>query len=243
MATLPAYLFFCGQKHGSLPIKRLQYIGSLPYLSYEGVVTNLVDTFNIYVQGEYLIYTNENTVITKTEIKKISTNYFGMKKEKDFGFFYNKLDTKNGRKMIADSFLSVRNMKLCANNFKLSPTDSLIKRIYKKHNVFERELYLPQEKVFRKLNINNQDSLAILYDDKLNWTNLSISRNLDSLSNSKVTKIILYYGSHFYPEHKIKMPEHYVLIQFTEQPLDIPVETINALFDRTRKAYNEAYPK
>ena len=240
----------CKSQESTASIKRIRFNAAFPYVSTEGILENITDTANIYSQGKYIFFTLEHDLPDNPGLQKTkSINFFGKDTGAVFGFYYQSLDTDRGKKMMADSFLTFRNMRDLKQNVSTVPYDSIVSTTYLKDKTTAKQVYITksnfssirQAKYSHLKDTDLSDSVFVSYDKKLLWTPISLSKTLDSMSKSRVYKIVFHFNAQFYKGFDYKFPTRQMVFEMSEQPVDNK-ERIKAIFQRLKKDY-ESLPK
>jgi hypothetical protein len=187
---ITSYGCFSQKKNNNNDISAFKFTVTIPAVSQERKLLSIIDSTIIWKNNEYEIYEKFYTSYSENKDSMSETilkNYYIFRNGDLFGKQYSyKLKYESNFKV--DSFLK---QQIFDKTSGLTEMDTLV---YKK-----QDANILVEKFYKKklLDESYSDSTFITYDLNLRNENFSISKKLDSSSNSKTIKII-----HFYkPNH------------------------------------------
>jgi hypothetical protein len=187
------------------PIRKIITTYCIPSII-DGKFYELIDSTSIIYTDKYTLYEmmpNHTSKILKDSInyEQVNYKYFMLKKGEEFGFLYDSLNTKNNRKLSADSLLQKTGF-LDGDLFKNKYKYNLSKTIKSRGEYSKIEVYIP--KVKEKF---SPDTTLIYYSKGLKNIEFSLSKSLDSDSETKVCKIQFVFNSEFDKDHKMMFPK------------------------------------
>ncbi|MBK7884307.1 MAG: hypothetical protein IPJ81_11305 [Chitinophagaceae bacterium] len=188
----------CSSISRSSKVTRVVFFKNIPLVNKENnELSNLFDSVSIYNYNDYTLYeqpTIYNEFYNDELIKdNIYYQYFIFKKNDKAGYWYDSLSAKK----------ITRSVKLDSYN------DSLVSIITNSDSIVE-------EKYINKIKFDETycDTTVFYYSKNYKNIGYSLSKELDSLKNSKVFKIRLIYNKYKSAAYGVIMPQREFLFEF-----------------------------
>lgn len=214
--------------------RTIQFVSSVPIISDNGKVIELQDTIMGFFSNAYTIFkvptkkslsniiVNKNGEIVDQIFKGLKKGYYYFihKNSSLYGYKLDSLDQTNGKRYLADSFLSGRWIIPPGIFFDLH-NDSLINQT--KTNGFLIERYVPKNKD----DATYPDSSTFYYTSSMKGLGFSYSKELDSLKKMKLCKVELIYNENPKGNNLFERLAKRIFIQFNEISAAKDEEIIN----------------
>jgi hypothetical protein len=242
MNTVLAVCFFCllacsnVNKTASSEMIKLQVTSWFEIADTTGGVNTFKDTLYVYYKDKHVLYELPYKRIYMKENKSSMGNkefdYFIHNKGATIGWRFRLLtDMNKGRLENVDSLV-----KKAA--FAGSATGSLIDEytlLKEKDESTNDDTFI--KKYFMSLpeNDNYPDTVLLCFSNKLKNIDYPLSRDLDSLTNSKLYRLKLMYRQRYYQEYKKLIPARVIEIKFEKLDKIENIDIISKAFDSFEK--------
>jgi hypothetical protein len=222
-------------KNNRAIIRSIRLRSSFPVF-HENEIFNIKDTLLIFYYKDLVLYKipffhnySRTTIDKEGEVvreelihSELKFQYLIHKQGDSIGLRYDSIDAKSGQIFSVDSFLTtklVTNIGSFINNNK--GKDSLVYTQYDKKRFLLTEKYVPKVKI----DASYYDS-AILCYSKINNSEFSFSRELDSLKEMKLYRIrFLYNENNRSNDPYLRLPKEF-LVEQTDVPVESPKELL-----------------
>ena len=138
------------------------------------------------------------------------------------------MQSKKYEKLSVDSVLAGQGLGTISKAELLSYNQRFVKTTTQTKGVFQT-IYC-SDKIE---DINTPDSIYFTFSEHLKWIKISISNRMDSLNQSKLSKLLILYKAQFYKGYENKIPERKFIIEMREMPVD-NLKGISAFFKRLK---------
>lgn len=211
---------------------KIEVVYSLPYMHTNDSAAIVKDSSILYLFGPYRMYGiahREDLNIDGIPIyDSLIMTYFIYREQSKYGYYFKRRNDSSGVRMKVDSFLSKRNTAGFA--------DSLIKDIQKiSDSVIDKNRYFKTVWI----NIPYIEKMKLWFDNRLSIVDYSLSKKLDSLGSSRLSKIEILIAKGY--SLSKDTGEKFRTISLTQEKLDI-VHADTAIIERIKiiKALEEA---
>ena len=181
--------------------------------------------YSLYEFADTYTVQNDTTLIEK----KILNRYFLHRKKELYGYYYDSLDDKTGKRMKMDSLLTKR----AYYNQSLFDSTEGMELITSQKNIEGYEL-IEKYKCETKIDITYPDTVIVYYSNKLKNVSFTLSKIMDSVKKMKVQKTRAIYNSQFIQGYPNKFPTYEYRFELKEDNVS-NLEKYKRFIDEKRK--------
>lgn len=189
---------------------------SFPLFKSDTIYT-ILDSVAVIHYKNYTLYEFEDihTVQNDTAIieRKVINRYFLLKEKEKYGYYYESLNAKNGKKAKTDSILGE---KAYYNQTFFVP--SLMQLVSSKKDQDGYKL-IEKYKCKSKVDHTYPDTMIVYYSNKMKSTNFTLSRYLDSIKKMKAVKLRAIFNSQFVKGYPKKIPQYEYKFELKEDSI------------------------
>lgn len=159
---------------------------------------------------EHVFYIQNDTAIID---KKVINRYFLRKEKEQYGYYYDSLNAKTGKRVKTDSIL---NKKAYYNQTFYFPSIMQLISSKKNHNGYE---LIEKYKCKTKIDLTYPDTVIVYYSNKMKSTSFTLSKDLDSIKKLKVLKMRAIFNSQFIKGQPNKFPQYEYKFELKEDSI------------------------
>lgn len=186
-------------------ITKTYLCASLPVFRSDTNYVTILDSVAVINYKNYALYEFEDihTVQNDTAIieRKVINRYFLLKEKEKYGYYYDSLNAKSGKKARTDSILS---KKAYYNQTFYFPSIMQLISSKKDQNGYK---LIEKYKCKTKVDLSYPDTVIVYYSNKMKNTSFTLSKDLDSIKKLKVLKTRAIFNSQFIKGHPNKFPQ------------------------------------
>lgn len=234
ITTLLCSLSFI-KMNDSKEVTKTYILNSFPVFKNDASYFMICDSVAVIDYKNYSLYefadiytTHKDTTILE---KKIVNSYFLHRKKELFGYYYNSLDDKTGKRMKMDSLLS----KKAYYNQSLFDSTEGMELIASQKNIKGYEL-IEKYKCKTKIDVTYPDTVIVYYSDKLGNVSFTLSKIMDSVKKMKVQKTRAIYNSQFIQGYPNKFPGYEYRFELKKDTVSV-LEKYKQFIDEKTKFY------
>ena len=195
------------------------------FMIYDSVAVIDYKNYSLYEFADIYTVHKDTTILEK----KIVNRYFLHRKKELYGYYYNSLEDKNGKRMKMDSLLTKR----AYYNQSLFDSTEGMELITSQKNIEGYEL-IEKYKCETKIDITYPDTVIVYYSNKLKNVSFTLSKIMDSVKKMKVQKTRAIYNSQFIQGYPNKFPTYEYRFELKEDNVS-NLEKYKRFIDEKRK--------
>ncbi|MDP5201020.1 hypothetical protein [Flavobacterium sp. DG2-3] len=177
----------------------------------------ILDSVAVIHYRDYALYEFEDihTVQNDSAIiaEKAINRYFLLKGKEKYGYYYDFLNTKNGKRVSTDSILS---KKAYYNQTFFIPSIMQLISSKKDQNGYK---LIEKYKCKSKVDHTYPDTMIVYYSNKMKGINFTLSKDLDSIKKMKAVKLRALFNSQFIKGYQKKIPQYEYKFELKEDSI------------------------
>ncbi|WP_281631739.1 hypothetical protein [Flavobacterium luteolum] len=192
--------------HNSFPVFKSD--ASFFILNDSAAVINYKN-YALYEFGDIFSIQNDSATIDE----KVINRYFLLKEKEQYGYYYDSLNAKTGKRVRMDSILSKR---AYYNQTFFIPSIMQLISSKKDQNGYK---LIEKYKCKTKIDVSYPDTIIVYFSNKMKSTSFTLSKHLDSIKKLKALKIRAIFNSQFIKGYPSKFPQYEYKFELTEDSI------------------------